>query len=115
MEKKGYRKSESDAEALLEAGKELGISEQEVRKIYDQIDPNLSTPYSKLSPAERAKVDQLDLKAFSTPSVENAHDPFEYDDIPSLGHLQLQDHRNQRHYNRVAAYDLPQLSRTLFF
>lgn len=42
--------------------------------------------------------------------MSDAHRPFQYDDIPALGHLNLRGHRVQREYNRVAAYELPQLS-----
>jgi small subunit ribosomal protein S35 len=111
MQKKGYRKSEEDAAVLAEAGKKMGIAEEKVRELYNEVDLKQSVSYLELSPAERAKVDADDIKKYGFPKLEEVHSPFEYDDVPSLGHIQLEEHRKQRHYNRVAAYELPQLSR----
>lgn len=111
MQQKSYKKSEKDAAILVEAGKNMGIPEDKVRKLYNEVDVKQSVPYLELSPGERAKIDEEDIKAFGFPKLEDVHAPFEYDDIPSLGHIQLEEHRKQRHYNRIAAYELPQLSR----
>lgn len=38
---------------------------------------------------------------------------FQFDDISSVAHSELELHREARQYNRVAAYEMPRLSRTL--
>ena len=44
---------------------------------------------------------------------DSGEDPkFEGDDIPSLGHGELEQHREMRHYARLAAWEMPLLSST---
>lgn len=119
----GYRKSDDELEPLIAAGKKLGISESSIRDIYKRTDVGKSGiyssgPYTTSPGADSGFVPgSYEERAFlmqnlnASQPLENAHRPFEYDDIPSLGHIQLRDHRVQREYNRVAAYELPQLSK----
>lgn len=113
-EVQGYEKSEQEIAPLLKAAQKLGISESKLREIYDNtdihsatVDPSLSTGYEPGSDAERLYL--LNTLNVNQP-IQEAHRPFKYDDIPALGHLQLRNHRVQRQYNRIAAYELPQLS-----
>lgn len=113
-----YQKSEEELRPLLAAAKELGISESELRDIYNNTEIGASAAPATADPAASTEFEpgsrQEELFLLNTlnvtQNIQNAHKPFEYDDIPSLGHLQLRDHRMQREYNRVAAYELPQLA-----
>lgn len=117
-----YKKSEQELKPLLAAAKALGIDEKEIREIYAntevETEASSSTESSSLDPAADtgyapgSRQEELFLlnTLNVTQNIQNAHKPFEYDDIPSLGHLQLRDHRLQREYNRIAAYELPQLA-----
>lgn len=135
-----YRKSEAELSPLISAGKKLGISESDIRQIYERtsiekglkshssIETESSDSNSQESnptnaavnaigadsgfvPGSQAEVQYLNATVNTKFNVADAHRPFQYDDIPALGHLALRDHRVQREYNRVAAYELPQLSK----
>ncbi|KAF5100716.1 hypothetical protein D0Z03_000758 [Geotrichum reessii] len=110
-----YKKSDAELQPLLQAARDLGISESNIRDIYDKT--VIGAPRNaKVSPdtgfVPGSRAEQLFLldHANRKESPETAHLPFQYDDIPSLGHLQLRDHRVLREYNRIAAYELPQLA-----
>ncbi|VVT45492.1 mitochondrial 37S ribosomal protein mS35 [Magnusiomyces paraingens] len=126
-----YKKSEEELKPLLTAAKALGISEASLRDIYQRTTventgkssskkssgDSASSPGASKSPAtgfvpgSKAEEQFLLQKLNTNMPIQNAHFPFKYDDIPSLGHLQLRDHRVQREYNRIAAYELPQLAK----
>lgn len=101
-------KSQVDKSQLLGAAQKLGISDQ-VEQIFNNVDPS-SKSYLEMNQVEREVIDKQDIETFSVPPITQAHRPFEYDDLPSKGHIQLREHRIQREYNRIAAYDLPQLA-----
>lgn len=101
-------KSQVDKAQLMGAAQKLGI-ESQVEQIFDSVDPR-SKSYAEMNSVEREIIDKQDIEKFSVPPITQAHRPFEYDDLPSKGHIQLREHRIQREYNRVAAYDLPQLA-----
>lgn len=113
-----YKKSEEELRPLLVAAKTLGIVESELREIYNNTEVDPSVPPANVNPAADtgftpgSRQEELFLlnTLNVTQNIQNAHKPFEYDDIPALGHLQLRDHRLQREYNRIAAYELPQLA-----
>lgn len=117
-----YKKSEDELRPLLKAAKSLGISESSLRDIYQRT--TLEATNNRGSASSSSKSSNTGLKPGSYAEeqfllqnininmpIQNAHIPFKYDDLPSLAHLQLRDHRVQREYNRVAAYELPQLAK----
>lgn len=114
-----YKKSEEELRPLLAAAQQLGISEKELRDIYNNTEIGTSSdatasanPAADTGFVPGSRQEELFLlnTLNVTQNIQNAHKPFEYDDIPALGHLQLRDHRLQREYNRIAAYELPQLA-----
>lgn len=107
MESRGYQRTEADKKALEAAGAQLGMSKQQIGDLYDQVNVG-AVPYERLSPDEKAQADMEEVNAFAADELE---DTFEFDDLPPLGHMQLHEHRVQREYNRIAAYDLPQLGK----
>lgn len=104
------KKSAADLESLVTAGKKLDISETHIKQIYNEVEAG-GKDYQDLSAFERSQIDKVDAAMFGpTGNVDDTFPVFNHDDLPSLGHLQLRDHRVQREYNRIAAYDLPQLA-----
>jgi small subunit ribosomal protein S35 len=110
-----YKKSDAELQPLLQAARDLGIPESNIRDIYDKTvigtprNANASPDTGFVAGSRAEQLFLLDhVKRKESPDT--AHLPFQYDDIPSLGHLQLRDHRVLREYNRIAAYELPQLS-----
>lgn len=130
-----YRKSEAELMPLLSAARKLGIAEQDIRNIYEKTSIEKGLKSAKRTSSGSSSENEsagAAPQAFGTDSgyapgsaeeskylfnvlnnkypMSDAHRPFKYDDIPALGHLNLREHRVQREYNRVAAYELPQLS-----
>lgn len=102
---RSYRKNEKDLQQLVTAGKELGAPPDIVRQAYDAVLPG-KVPQDDI---ERTRIDDKVVKALDIPSPQDFGPEFQWDDLPSAGHLQLEEHRGQRHYTRIAAYELPQL------
>lgn len=100
-----YRKSEKDLQQLVKAGKELGAPPDIVRQAYDAVKPGKTHQ----DDIERNRMDERLVKALDIPSPQEFGPEFQWDDLPSAGHLQLEEHRDQRHFTRVSAYELPQL------
>lgn len=106
MESAKYTKSDKDLESLVNTGKQLGVPESDIKQLYKDVRVG-DVSLEKMSPEQRFEILKADAKALGPPSLD---EPYEYDDLPPLGHMQLHLHRIQREYNRVAAYDLPQLT-----
>ncbi|KAA8898310.1 hypothetical protein TRICI_006571 [Trichomonascus ciferrii] len=106
MESGKYKKSEEQLQPLLDAGKQLGVSPDEVKKLYSDVQVGM-VPRDRMSPEQRQQADQAEVEALAPPTLD---EPFKFDDLPPLGHLLLHEHRVQREYNRIAAYQLPQLT-----
>lgn len=114
MDTPGYRKNPKDLNNILNAGSKVGLSKEFLQGVYERVEPGTdNVPYLKLPREERRKIDKEDLRILEGVGTSNlpSHPEFEYDDIPSLGHLQVQNHRVQREYIRAAAYELPRLSK----
>lgn len=111
----GYRKSEKELQPLISAAVKLGISADHVRELYEKAAVGghkvALGSESGFEPGSIREEQALHQQINNAQLLENAHNVFEYDDIPALGHLQLRDHRVQREYNRIAAYELPQLTK----
>lgn len=113
-----YQKSENELRPLLVAAQELGIPEKNIRDIYNNTDLKTETQNVSTTPgadsgfepgSKREEAFLINNVRLAQP-MNKAHRPYVYDDISSLGHLQLNNHRLQRQYNRIAAYELPQLA-----
>lgn len=106
MESTKYKKSEEQLQPMLDAAKKLGVSQEEVKKLYADVQVG-AIPYEKMSLEQKQQVDQAEVEALAPPTLD---EPYKFDDLPPLGHLLLHEHRVQREYNRIAAYQLPQLT-----
>ncbi|AET39268.1 mitochondrial 37S ribosomal protein mS35 Ecym_4193 [Eremothecium cymbalariae DBVPG len=87
-----YKPSEEEYRALLPSAGELGISENEFKKYY----------YAPASQMEK------ELGIGDGRSTADA-EPYGFDDLPSQAQVLVSQHREQRFYNRLAAYELPLL------
>ncbi|PRT56543.1 37S ribosomal protein S24, mitochondrial [Wickerhamiella sorbophila] len=106
---KTYKKSAEDFAQLQAAARELGVPKQLIKQVYDGVQPGMHAKKA-VSAAEKMLVDAADIAMFATPTGAEFNRPFEFDDLPSAGHLQLEEHRTYREFVRLAAYTLPQLS-----
>lgn len=106
---KSYKKTAEDFAELQAAARQLGVPKQLIRQVYDGVQPGMRATKS-MTPAEKTLVDATDIAMFATPTGADFNRPFEFDDLPSAGHLQLEEHRTYREFVRLAAYTLPQLS-----
>lgn len=86
-----YKPCNEELEALLSTSEETGVLKRDIRKIY----------YN----GEKGAVDITggSLKDDYSPS------PFMFDELPSQAQDLVAQHREQRFYNRLAAYELPLL------
>lgn len=107
MESSKYNKSDDQLQPMLDAAKKLGVSTEDVKKLYAEVQVG-AAPYEKLTPEQKQQVDKQEIESLKTPTLD---EPFKFDDLPPLGHLLLYEHRVQREYNRIAAYELPQLTK----
>ncbi|AGO13730.1 AaceriAGL140Cp [[Ashbya] aceris (nom. inval.)] len=88
-----YRASEEEIEALLPSATELGIPEKVFRRY---INAPVHELEKKLGISKKPVVDEIK--------------EYEYDELPTLAHTLVDQHREQRFYNRLAAYELPLLA-----
>lgn len=88
-----YKPSSEEFDALLPSARELGLTNSEFKKIY-------------YSPREKIEKECW-IEDFS--NDDSSLKPYEFDELPSQAHLLVQQHREQRYYNRLAAYELPLL------
>ncbi|CAN6648112.1 small ribosomal subunit protein mS35 [Trichomonascus vanleenenianus] len=107
MESPKYTRSKENLEPLVRAGKQLGISESEISELYYNVQVG-QKPFAEMAPEQKAELFNESAKGLEPPQLD---EPFRYDDLPPLGHLQMHEHRVQREYVRIAAYDLPQLTK----
>lgn len=86
-----YKPCEDELEALLSTSEETGVLKRDIRKIY----------YN----GEKGAVD------ISGGSLKDTYSPtpFMFDELPSQAQDLVAQHREQRFYNRLAAYELPLL------
>lgn len=88
-----YKQSPEELEALLSTSQDSGVSPTNIRKLY----------YN----GEQGAID------ISGGKMKESYDalPFQYDELPSPAQDLVEQHREQRFYNRLAAYELPLLAR----
>ncbi|ODV97887.1 hypothetical protein PACTADRAFT_37907 [Pachysolen tannophilus NRRL Y-2460] len=88
-----YKKSKEELEALLTTSADTGFTLKQIQKIYEG---------GELSAFE---VERLSADDDFTPQ------PYLFDDYPSQAHDMINEHREQRQYNRIAAYEMPLLAK----
>jgi small subunit ribosomal protein S35 len=111
-ENKHHKKSKGELEGLVKAAEKLGVKEQDIRELYMKVDTS-ARAYEDMSSAEKDELWKEMDKEHSFWKRQEFKDwlpSFKNDDYPLLGHLQLREHRKQREYTRIAAYELPLLS-----
>ena len=69
------------------------------------------TAVSRRSYADAANVPRLRVQEYEYEEEDDEDRPWKFDDISSLAHGELEQHREARHYARVAAYEMPRLFR----
>lgn len=87
-----YTKSKEELEALLSTSKDTGFTLRQIQQIYQEGEEAAFN-------IEKKKFDD----SFTT-------QPFMFDDYSSQAHDIIAEHREQRHYNRIAAYEMPLLA-----
>lgn len=87
-----YKRSPEELNALLTTADYSGMSRTEIKKIYDNDTNTMGT--STVS------------KVFLRQGLR----PFQFDELPSPSQDIVDEHREQRFYNRLAVYDLPLLA-----
>lgn len=107
MQSENYKKSDDKLQPLINAGKQLGIPAADIKALYSETNVG-DVPFDEMPAEQRGIEARQEIEALKAPSLDQ---PFKYDELPPLGHLQLHEHRVQREYTRIAAYDLPQLSK----
>ena len=87
-----YKPCQEELDALLSTSEETGVLQRDIKKLY----------YG----GERAAVDIIGG------SIEDEYNPvtFKFDELPSQAQDLVAQHREQRFYNRLAAYELPLLA-----
>lgn len=119
MESAGYRKTDAQRDEIVKAARELNVAPQVATQVYDSTALPESTGGSHSSStnvplteaARRRAVQQVNAEMFGPPCSEQYHSAdFQYDDLPSLAHLHLEEHREARKFVRAAAYELPLLA-----
>ncbi|AOA63072.1 37S ribosomal protein S24, mitochondrial [Komagataella phaffii CBS 7435] len=88
-----YTKDKHELEALLSTSKDTGFTYRQIQKIY-----------------EGGEISAYEVERKSV-ADDFKPQPFMFDDYPSQAHDLIDEHREQRYYNRVAAYELPQLAK----
>lgn len=88
-----YEQHPAELEALLSTSKDTGFSYDQIQRIYEG------------GENEFLKSPQVNISKFGM------EEEFLYDDYTSTAHIQLWDHRLQRKYNRIAAYEMPLLTK----
>lgn len=89
-----YYKSKDELEALLSTSKDSGFTYDQIRKIYENGDQLADT-------IEKNVTNEIDGM------VNN--NVFDYDDYTTYAHILVDEHREQREFNRIAAYEMPLL------
>lgn len=84
---------ENELQALLKTSELTGISKYEITRLYT-----------------KGEVGAFEL---SNENYEDNYSPekFQYDEYPENAQQIIRDHRDQREYNRIAAYEMPHLSK----
>lgn len=90
---KRYQRSPEELEALLSTSDHTGVSKRDIRILYER--------------GERGLVDTSEPPRRPL----NGLRPFEFDELPSAAQDLVAQHREQRHFSRLAAYELPLLVR----
>ena len=87
-----YKRTPEELSALLSTAEYSGMTQNEVRKIYDDTTNAMGT--------------SMVSKQFLRQGLR----PFQFDELPSPAQDIVDEHREQRYYNRLAVYDLPLLA-----
>lgn len=87
-----YKQCDAELEALLSTAEETGVLQRDIRKIYHN--------------GEKGAADIIGG------SLQDSYSPrpFLFDELPSQAQDLVAQHREQRFYNRLAAYELPLLA-----
>ncbi|SCW04137.1 LAFE_0H06744g1_1 [Lachancea fermentati] len=125
------REATLSPELYLEPGKWKGLKPDQIFQLYRERVVRLGSEYKPckeeldalLSTSEYTGVSATAIKSVYRGGEQAAHDvagisleddfkpkPFMFDDLPSQAQLLVQQHREQRFYNRLAAYELPLLA-----
>lgn len=117
MERAGYQKTDAQRAEIIKAARELNVAPQVAAQAYDSTAPaaSKSSGSSAAAPvtetARRRAAQQANTEMFGPPRSEQYQSAdFQYDDLPSLAHLHLEEHRDIRKFVRAAAYELPLLA-----
>lgn len=88
-----FKHSDDELKALLTTSNFTGVSPSEIRVLYEK--------------------GELGAHELSGLKFEDDHTPlpFEYDEYPEAAQEIIRDHREQREYNRIAAYEMPHLAK----
>ncbi|KAK2737976.1 37S ribosomal protein S24, mitochondrial [Myotisia sp. PD_48] len=81
---------------------------REIDHLVSKIDREAPTSYPELKKQNGYWAEEEEDEFIST--VEDCDDEFRNDDITSMGHDELQEHRELREYARIIAWDMPSLS-----
>jgi hypothetical protein len=71
----------------------------------------IPTAVSRRSYAEAANAPRRRVQEYEYEEEEDQDRKWEFNDISSLAHGELEQHREARHYARIAAYEMPRLFR----
>ena len=87
-----YKRTPEELSALLSTAEHSGMTQNEVRKIYEDTTNTMGS--------------SMVSKQF----LRHGLRPFQFDELPSPAQDIVDEHREQRYYNRLAVYDLPLLA-----
>lgn len=98
---KEYKQSPEELEALLGTSEYTGVPEAHIRKLYKYGEKGAMEIGAGAGPGAGAKARDV-VGGFSR---------FQFDELPSQALDLVDQHREQRFYNRLAAYELPLLAK----
>lgn len=87
-----YERTPEELNALLSTAEYSGMTKTEVKKIYDDT------------------TNTMGVSMVSKKFLREGLRPFQFDELPSPAQDIVDEHREQRYYNRLAVYDLPLLA-----
>jgi len=113
MQKPGYVKSDAQRDEIVKAAKELDITPDVAVQAYAStaLPQQAAKGADNDRAARRRAATQADIEMFGPSQTQQfTSRDFQYDDLPSAGHLQLEEHRDAREFLRAASYELPLLA-----
>lgn len=87
-----YERTPEELNALLSTADYSGMTKTEIKKIYDDT------------------TNAMGVSMVSKNFLREGLRPFQFDELPSPAQDMVDEHREQRYYNRLAVYDLPLLA-----